>query len=876
MPNSVKVSGRFSLKSLSACAPQALLGFLAMGIFMPAAAAQTAPQLLPYTSRLIAGSGTAAIAKGSACPVSGFIATDAFGDGCLATEILIAPTTTSGSGPRYAIADKTGAVFFSDGTNGLVRRVDPITGIVTAVAGGAASSPATGTACGTNLSLDSDGDGCLANLVHLSHPMGLAFDALGNLFFVDEGFDEVRKIAATGGVITTTGIITRIAGGSTFGYNVNNTSLTGPVIAATQSLLNFPYGLAFDAAGNLYIGDEGNNAIEVVNMGLTTATIQGQVIPPGTIAKFAGYGNLQAKTPQSGDCPDYIATPAVVRGGCYFGKWTDGALANVSNIDAVYSIAVDSTGNVYLGNEFNDNVGVITPANVISNYAGIQGTVLKKIQRGPAGSFAIGSTFGIAVDVDKNVYVTDASSGVVWRVDGAGKSMYVVAGGATTTCSAATDTFGDGCPATQATFGSSGTTFASTALPGPGIFGVTVDAYSDLFVGDTETGVIREIASGTQFGNVGANQPIDIVDIHFAAGDSPAAGAYTLTSGASNFSLGTATCTANSDSTTDCLLPITATPTVLGTFTGTLTVKSTLGATANFPLSGNFIQSPLTRTTVGYNVAAGCAGTTTFPTTTPITLSASLVANGPSAPTGTITFFANGTQIGTPQNVTNIGTTTSPVYGATLVNTFSTTGTYTITANYSGDTYFKPSSGKTAGSITTSAPTFSTSVLPYQQATVASGQTGLYSFTVTQSVYTGTITFACSGLPANSSCVFNPPSITATGCSTVSTVALSIVTQQRGQLLAGFAAGHGLWQLASVLLGLGLALVIGLRRRRHGLPYAHLWMALALLLASSGIVACGKGANTLTGTPAGTYTVTVTSSGSTGTNTTFTVPLTVN
>src|SRR6202020_2920981 len=105
-----------------------------------------------------------------------------------------------------------------------------------------------------------------------------------------------------------------------------------------------------------------------------------------------------------------------------------------------------------------------------------------------------------------------------------GHTMYVVAGGASTVCAAAIDTYGDGCPAAQTKLGSSGSgNFASTTAPGPGVFGVSVDAYADLFFGDTETGLIREVASGTQFGNVGATQT-DIVDVHFAANDSAATG----------------------------------------------------------------------------------------------------------------------------------------------------------------------------------------------------------------------------------------------------------------------------------------------------------------------------------------------------------------
>ena len=873
MFNPFSFSGPAPQKSYLLLAPALLAGLCV------SSSAQTAPQLLPYTAKLIAGGGTAAIAAGATCPVSGFTSTDAYGDGCLATEINIAPTSTSGTGPRYAIADSTGAVFFSDATNGLVRRIDPITGIVTAVAGGKSSSPGAGVACGTGVSTDSDGDGCPANLVKLSHPMGLAFDAQGNLYFADNGYDDVRKIAATAGFITTTGIITNVAGGSTYGYNVNNTSASGPVNAATQSYLNFPYDVAFDKAGNLYIADEGNNAIEVINMQATTQTIQGISIPAGTIAKISGYGSLAAKSATSGDCPDFVSTSA--RGGCYFGKWTDGTFAASDNNDGVYSVALDSNNNLFFSNEFNNNVGMITPANVISTYAGIQGTAAKKIQRGVAGSFAIGSVFGVTIDANNNLYTTDASSGLVWRVDAGTKNMYVVGGGATTVCSAATDTYGDGCPATQATFGSSGTgNFATTTLPGPGIFGVKVDPYSDLFLGDTETGVIREIASGTQFGTVGANQPTNIVDIHFAVSDGPSGTApYTLSSGSSNFSLGTAACTTNSDSTTDCLLPVTATPSVLGQFTGTLTVTSQLGATANFSLSGTYAQSPITRTVINYAAPAGsCTGTSIYSTTTPITLTATLVANGPAPPTGTITFFANGTQLGTAQNVVNLGTTSNPVYGATLANTFSTPNAYTITATYSGNSYFKTSTSGSA-KVTSSNPTFTASSIVNQQNTVAPGQTGLYSFNLAQNVYTGTITLACSGLPANSSCSFSPTTIAATGCSTTNVVAMSILTQQGAVKSSGAAGlatgGRDWWSVLGMVSGFGLALLIGIRRRKSSLRFGQLWMVLALLVGASGMLACGGQLEGGPATPAGSYTVTVTATGSTGTTSTFTVPLTV-
>lgn len=858
---SVRTSGLVRRLSLISTA------LLAFACTASGANAQTAPQLLPYTVKVVAGGGTVAIASGATCPVSGFKSTDAYGDGCLATEIQLVS-------PRYATVDKNGNVFFSDYTNHLVRRVDAATGVVTAVAGGAAKSPAKGAACGSGTSTDADGDGCPATSVELDNPTGLVFDTTGNLYFADYGYNNVREVAATGGVITTTGIISNIAGGTTYGYNVNNTAASGSVIAATQSYLNEPYGLAIDTAGNLYVADEDNNALEVINLTASTETIQGLSVPAGTIAKIVGYGSLSGKSATSGDCPDFVSTSS--RGGCYFGTWTDGSKGVKSNLDGGYSVAVDPSGNVYFNNEFNTNVGIVTSANILSDYAGIQGSIGKKLVRGTASSTGIGSNFGIAADANSNVYITDSSSGVIWRVDGAGKSMYVIAGGAATPCSVATDTYGDGCPATQATFGLNGGTgtFSSTKAPGPGIFGVAVDAYSDLYVGDTITNLVRKVASGTQFGPVGAGEPTQTVDIHFAAGDSPAASAYTLTAGSSNFSFGTANCTANSDGTVDCLLPITATPTTLGLFTGTLQVTSTQGGVGTFPLSGTYVQSPITRTAVTAVPSGTCTGTT-ISTANAVTLTASLTANGPAAPGGSVTFFSNGTAIGTPQSVVNLGSTATPVYGATLTYTFSTVGTYTITATYSGDSYFKPSTGTAPSAITSTTPSFSAALTAYQESSITAGGTALYSFNVVQSVYTGTITFACSGLPAGASCLFSPSSITANGCSNTSTVALSINTQQGlpvSQSALGL-TGRGPWQALSVLVGLSLALLIGLRRRAiGGWRFGQMWMAAALLLAASGMVACGKGSSTAA-SPSGTYTITVTATGSAGTTSSFPVSL---
>ncbi len=911
----------------------ALLGFAVTACAQSPRVTVALPQLLPSTTKPVAGGGASTPAAGGTCPVSGYIATDGYGDGCLATEVLLG-TSASAPGPRAAVADALGNVYFGDFVNGVVHRIDVLTGVMTAVVGGKTASPGTGTACGagyTGTSTDTKGDGCLANLVHLSKPTGIIFSPAGDLYVADYGYANVRKVnmsnqsviaviiasagtgyttpptvtfsapggtgttatgtaTLTGGVVTSvtitnpgsgytaaptvtisapttgttatavavsTGIITNVAGTTTgtYGYNASNATTT---VTTAQGVLDGPYGLAFDSKGDLFVEDEYTAAVLVYNTSSSSNTVNNTVIPAGTVSKIAGTLNGAA----------YCTNSPLSSPGCTYNhaSYTEGIQANVDYLRNAYGLALDTTGNVYITHEYLDTIVKVAPSGLLTTVVGVQNSAGHALTRGVAPQIAIGSPFGVAADSYSNLYFTDAADGAIWRVDANTNDQFVIGTG----------------------FGKSGTGFASTTLPGPGIFHISVDPYADLFFGDTENNVVTEIASGTQFGVVGANQPTNNVVIHFGVSDLPlSAGAFTLTSGATNFSLGTPTLLAsNADGTTDYMLPITATPSVLGRFTGNLHVVSQFGGANDFLLSGYYVQSPVTRTSLTYTAAANCTGTTTYSTTTPITLTAVVAANGPNPPTGSadiVTFFAkSGTTtvtLGTAQ-VKNTGTASAPVYSATLTYTFSTVGTYTLSATFSGDSYYKTSTGTDAKTLTVASPSFSLTPVSYMESSVVPGQTALYSFTVAQSVYTGTIAFIVSGLPANSSYVLNPSTgLTGAGCSVTNTVALSILTQKQTTVQPGSfgGTGHGPWQIVTMLTGLGLALLVGLRRRRLSAGLRHAAMAFALLLIATGTVACGKGVGTIIqpATPAGSYTITVTPLASSGSASAITFPLTV-
>lgn len=164
--------------------------------------------------------------------VSGFA-----GDGGPATRALL-------NRPRAVALDSAGNVYIADTGNQRVRRVDLNGNIATIVGNG-----------GTEfLAADSDGSSAL------SDPRGLAVDGAGNVYIADTGHNRIRKFFPSGAVTTIAGY------DGTCCYSGDN----GLAVAAQ---LNQPTALMFDASGNLYVADTGNNAIRVLHPVATSMTI---------------------------------------------------------------------------------------------------------------------------------------------------------------------------------------------------------------------------------------------------------------------------------------------------------------------------------------------------------------------------------------------------------------------------------------------------------------------------------------------------------------------------------------------------------------------------------------------------------------------------
>ena len=162
--------------------------------------------------------------------------TDAFGDGCPATQSTL-------NLPEAVAIDVNGNLLIADTNNALVRRVNKTTQVITVVAGGATNG------CGA--AVNNIGDGGPATSALLCAPIGLAADTLGNIFISDAGFVAIRAVNAQG-------VINLYAGNYSPGFTSNN-------VLATSTTIDEPENVAVDASGNLYVADNTTNEVRVVN-----------------------------------------------------------------------------------------------------------------------------------------------------------------------------------------------------------------------------------------------------------------------------------------------------------------------------------------------------------------------------------------------------------------------------------------------------------------------------------------------------------------------------------------------------------------------------------------------------------------------------------
>jgi sugar lactone lactonase YvrE len=295
-----------------------------------------------------------------------------------------------------------GNVYLAGSTNNRINKITP-DGTVSTIAG-------SGTAGFT------DGQGTSAQF---NTPTGVAVDSAGNVYVAESGNNRIRKITP-GGTVST------LAGSGTAGYAEG----TG-----TNAQFYYPYGIAVDSAGNVYVADTGNRRIRKITPGGTVSTLAGSGINgyadgPGSSAQFNTlYGiavdsagnvyvsemliHLIRKITPGGT----VSTLAGGTGGRSSGTagYADGK-ERMAQFNTPLGIAVDSAGNVYVADHRNNRIRKITPDGTVSTIAG-NGSSGYNIGQNPNASFRPDS---VAVDSAGNVYVVDGANDRIIKITRSG------------------------------------------------------------------------------------------------------------------------------------------------------------------------------------------------------------------------------------------------------------------------------------------------------------------------------------------------------------------------------------------------------------------------------------------------------------------------
>jgi sugar lactone lactonase YvrE len=194
--------------------------------------------------------------------------------------------------PWGVAVDDTGNVYIADYLDDEVRKVSPRGTIGRFAGNGRHCTPPHG--CG---------DGGPATRARLFSPAGVAADRSGSVYIADSNDHEVRKVYPNG-------IVTRFAGTGAVCSTTRGCGDGGPAFLAT---MESPFGVAVDAAGNVYVTDLERNDVLKIDAG-------------GTITTLAGSGRM---CPTPGHCGDGLAA-------------IDASLAGPT------AVAVDAAMNVYL------------------------------------------------------------------------------------------------------------------------------------------------------------------------------------------------------------------------------------------------------------------------------------------------------------------------------------------------------------------------------------------------------------------------------------------------------------------------------------------------------------------------------------------------
>jgi sugar lactone lactonase YvrE len=263
------------------------------------------------------------------------------------------PTSASLCNPHGLAFDSSGNYYIGDHGNHRVRKVTIATNIISTYAGTGSNSHS--------------GDNGQATSAAMSYPQGVAVDASGNIYIGELSSHRIRKV-------TSTGVISTIAGTGTAGYS-------GDGGQATAANIKNPAGVNLDSAGNVYFGDCNDGRYNVVRK-VTVST--------GVISTVAGTGS-----------------------GGYNG---DNIQATAAMLHSPHGVTLDNYGNLYICDRFNYRI------RKVDVLTGVITTVIGNGTRASTGDGAAASAATISLtcysrfDSTGNYYISECGGNRVRKV----------------------------------------------------------------------------------------------------------------------------------------------------------------------------------------------------------------------------------------------------------------------------------------------------------------------------------------------------------------------------------------------------------------------------------------------------------------------------
>ncbi len=600
----------------------------------------------------------------------------------------IQATTAELSGPRGIVVDGAGNLCIADSGNNRIRKVTP-GGIISTVAG--------------NGTAGYGGDGGPATSAELNNPTSVAMDGAGSLYIADTGNNRIRSVSP-GGTITT------VAGNGTAGSSGDG----GP---ATKAEFYYPAGVAVDGAGNLYIGDTGNNRVRMV-------------APGGVITTVAGNGYGEGGTGSGG----------VITGSGGFSG--DGGPATSAELNNPEGVAVDGAGNLYIADSTNHRIRKVTPGGIITTVAGDGGCAELGLGEGncyngdniTATSAYLRYPSNVVVDTVGNLYIADYWNWRVRKMDVSDPpafnfdSIFV----------------GD----TSAPIDVSVLNLGNTTLDIPEISTALPYTFTDPYTSCSATG--QTLASAASCGLGIEFKPTEI---------GPYSGSVVLTDNTLNLAAATQTIRLNGDG----VQPQTITFPNPGTQTygvPPITLKAT--ASSNLPVSYEVISGPaavsgstLTITGGGVvTVQASQNGNADYGSATPVSVTFTV-----NPATQIITFPNPGTQTFGVAPITlkasassNLAVSYAVTWGPARVSgstlTLTEPGLVTVEATQAGNAdYAAATPVSITFTVTPGTPTYSSGNFGSVAVGAATGSTHTFSFTIPSGTILETISVLTSGAP---------------------------------------------------------------------------------------------------------------------------------